>query len=125
RVALNRIGLTWNCTPESGPGQGTQSDPAQPKHRTSPNMGDMETPLVPVTIPDLGAAGLSMRVSAWFVDPGDDIAVGESLLEVLVSGMTCDVPALCAGRLARIDKAIDAPVSPGDTVAWIEPAAVQ
>ncbi len=80
----------------------------------------MPAPLLPVTIPDVGAAGLPMRLSAWFVEPGDAVDLGDSLCEVLITGVTCDVTAACAGRLARIDKGLDAPVAPGTVVAWIE-----
>lgn len=74
----------------------------------------------PVTIPDLGSAGHELRISAWFAEPGDAIELGDRLFEVLISGVTCDVAAECAGRLARIEKDLDAVVVPGDVVAWIE-----
>ncbi|MBI5759654.1 MAG: biotin attachment protein [Planctomycetales bacterium] len=77
---------------------------------------------IPVTLPDLGASGQPMRVSAWFVDVGDDVGEGERLLEVLVSGITCDVPTPVAGQVIQIEKDLDDQVSPGDILVWIEPA---
>jgi pyruvate/2-oxoglutarate dehydrogenase complex dihydrolipoamide acyltransferase (E2) component len=76
--------------------------------------------LTPVTVPELGSAGHVLRISAWFAEVGDPIAEGDRLFEVLISGITSDVAAECAGRLARIEKDLDAVVAPGDTVAWIE-----
>lgn len=74
-----------------------------------------------VVVPELGA-GLPLRISAWFVDPGDSVEAGDRLFEVLMAGITCDVAATCAGRISQIERPIDAEVRTGDTVAWIEPA---
>lgn len=74
----------------------------------------------PVTIPDLGAQAHPQRLSAWFVESGDLVEQGEPLLEVLISGVTCDVPAPCSGRLVGIEKGLDAPIAIGDVVGWIE-----
>jgi pyruvate/2-oxoglutarate dehydrogenase complex dihydrolipoamide acyltransferase (E2) component len=76
--------------------------------------------LAPVRIPDLGAGGQPQRLSAWFVDPGELLERGDRLFEVLIGGVTCDVAAEIGGRLSRIEKPLDAPVSPGDVAAWIE-----
>jgi pyruvate/2-oxoglutarate dehydrogenase complex dihydrolipoamide acyltransferase (E2) component len=76
--------------------------------------------LTPVVVPDLGSAGHELRISAWFVDPGDAVEQGDRLFEVQISGITCDVAAECDGRLARIERDLDALVAPGDVVAWIE-----
>lgn len=75
-----------------------------------------------ITVPELGTAGSPLKISAWFVDPGDSVEVGDRLFEVLIAGITCDVAATCAGRVTRIDKPIDAEVRTGQTVAWIETA---
>jgi len=73
-----------------------------------------------VTVPELGAAGSPLKISAWFVDPGDSVEEGDRLFEVLIAGITCDVAATCAGRLIRIEKSLDSEVRTGETVAWIE-----
>lgn len=77
---------------------------------------------VPVTLPDLGATGQPMQLSAWFVDVGDEVTLGESLAGILVPGITCDVPAPVSGRVVQIDMDLDDPVRPGDVLAWIESA---
>ena len=77
---------------------------------------------IPVVLPDLGTAGAAVRVSAWFVEPGDDVEAGDPILEVVTPGVTCDVCSPASGRIDRLVSAIDAPVLPGDVVAWLEPA---
>jgi pyruvate/2-oxoglutarate dehydrogenase complex dihydrolipoamide acyltransferase (E2) component len=76
---------------------------------------------VPVVVPELGAAGEAVTLSAWFVEPGESVEAGEPLFEVALPGITCDVAAPLSGRVSRLVKDIDAPVIPGETVAWIEP----
>jgi pyruvate/2-oxoglutarate dehydrogenase complex dihydrolipoamide acyltransferase (E2) component len=80
------------------------------------------SPLIPVVLPDLGVAGEPVRVSAWFVEPGDEVEAGEPILEVLIPGITCDVCSPATGRIDRLVSAIDARIMPGDVVAWLEPA---
>lgn len=74
----------------------------------------------PVYLPDLGVGQAALRVSSWFSEPGDEVESGESLLEVLTSGITCDVAAPCSGRLMKIERAVEAEVHAGEIVAWIE-----
>ena len=76
---------------------------------------------IPVPLPDLGTAGGPIRVSAWFVEVGDSVEIGEPLLEVVTPGITCDVCSPAAGLVIRAAKDLDAPVLPGEVVAWIEP----
>lgn len=76
--------------------------------------------LTPVVVPDVAAGTHELRISAWFAEPGDAIDEGDRLFEVLISGVTCDVAAKQSGRLARIEKDLDAVVVPGDVVAWID-----
>lgn len=76
----------------------------------------------PVILPDLGAGQNRMRVSSWFAEPGAEVEAGECLVEVLMSGMTFDVAAPFSGRLAKIERDVDAEVRAGDVVAWIDVA---
>lgn len=77
---------------------------------------------IPIILPDLGAGDQPLRLSAWFVEPGDEVEPGDRVVEVLVAGMTCDIPSPAAGRISRLEKELDANVHPGDVLAWIEPA---
>ncbi|MBS0266990.1 MAG: lipoyl domain-containing protein [Planctomycetes bacterium] len=76
---------------------------------------------VPVVLPDLGTADEPMRLSAWYVEPGDLVEAGEPLLEVMITGITCDIPAPAAGTVIQQCVALDATVSPGDVVAKLKP----
>ena len=78
--------------------------------------------LTPVCIPELGAQGLPLVISAWFVEPCDDIAPGDLLLEVCIPGITSDIRATATGRVASVLKDLDAPCREGEIVAWIEVA---
>ena len=79
-------------------------------------------PAIPVILPDLGAGAQPLSVSAWFVEPGDPIEEGDPIVEVLTSGITCDVCSPAGGRVSRLAKDIDAAVRPGEVLAWIDPA---
>lgn len=76
----------------------------------------------PIALPDLGAGSLATRVSMWLADIGETVHAGDRLVEVLLPGMTFDVASPATGRLARIERFIDAVVRPGDVLGWIEPA---
>jgi 2-oxoglutarate dehydrogenase E2 component (dihydrolipoamide succinyltransferase) len=78
--------------------------------------------LVPIVVPDLGTGAIAPRVSAWYVEPGESVETGEPILEVMIPGITCDIPAPAAGTITRLDRALDAPVSVGDIVAWLTPS---
>jgi pyruvate/2-oxoglutarate dehydrogenase complex dihydrolipoamide acyltransferase (E2) component len=86
-----------------------------------PNTRHNPPGLVPIVLPDLGTAGMALRVAAWYVEPGDAVEIGEPILEVMIPGVTCDVAAPAAGTIARIDRPLDAMVSSGDIVAWLAP----
>lgn len=74
----------------------------------------------PVPLPDLGTGAEPVRVSAWFVEVGDLVEMGDPIVEVLMPGLTCDVCSPATGRISRVLKEIDALVYPGEVVAWIE-----
>ena len=82
----------------------------------------MDDKAVPIVLPDVGAEQHVLHVSSWFIEVGDWVEAGDRALEVLMSGVTCDVPCPCAGRLVRIEKEMDSVVHPGDVLAWIEPS---
>jgi pyruvate/2-oxoglutarate dehydrogenase complex dihydrolipoamide acyltransferase (E2) component len=90
-----------------------------PLNSPSPS-SDPRSP-VPVVVPDLGTAGEPVSLSAWFVEPGESVEVGEPLFEVALPGISCDVAAPVSGRVSRLVKEIDTLVVPGDIVAWLEP----
>ncbi len=93
----------------------TPASPIPNSEFRAPNSG------VPVPLPDLGTGGEPVRVSAWFVEVGDPVEIGEPILEVVAPGITCDVCSPASGRIRRVLKDLDAPVQSGDVVAWVDP----
>jgi pyruvate/2-oxoglutarate dehydrogenase complex dihydrolipoamide acyltransferase (E2) component len=76
---------------------------------------------IPIVLPELGIAGVAVQVAAWYVEPGDAVEPGEPILEVMIPGITCDIPAPAAGIITRLAQPLDAIVSAGDIVAWLAP----
>jgi len=74
----------------------------------------------PILLPELGVGDEQIRVSGWFVEPGDSVEVGDRVVEVLLPGMTFDVAAPGAGVFLKSEKFLDAVVSTGDVLGWIE-----
>jgi 2-oxoglutarate dehydrogenase E2 component (dihydrolipoamide succinyltransferase) len=77
---------------------------------------------IPIVLPELGIAGVAVQVAAWYVEPGDAVDQGEPILEVMIPGITCDIPAPAAGIITRLAQPLDATISPGDILAWLAPA---
>ena len=74
----------------------------------------------PVLQPDLGVTEEPVHVSCWLVDLGEPVDEGDRLVQVLVQGVTFDVPAPATGTLTRIEKSLDAQVRVGETLGWID-----
>ena len=53
----------------------------------------------PITLPELGAPHVVLSV--WYVKPGETVARGEKLVEVLAGAATFDVVSPAPGRLAE------------------------
>ena len=74
---------------------------------------------VSLLLPDLGVGDESVRVSGWLVDRGDLVIEGDRVAEVMISGVTFDVEAAQSGQLIEITKSVDATVSRGDVLGWL------
>lgn len=74
-----------------------------------------------VHAPDLGAAG-PMKVSAWLVNVGEAVREGDRLVELLVPGLTYDVPAPLDGWLTDIRAPMNMEVGPGEVLGVIRPS---
>lgn len=74
---------------------------------------------VPILIPELGAAGEPMRISAWYVESGETVEIDEPVVEIAVGGATCEISAPCRGRITGTLLPLDSPVSVGEVVAMI------
>lgn len=69
-------------------------------------------------MPDLGSA--DAVVSLWYVRPGDPVYEGDRVVEVLIPGLTFDVPAPVSGRLRECLLLPRDPVAPGQVIGTIE-----
>ena len=76
---------------------------------------------VPIQLPELGTAGEPVRVCCWLVEAGEDVEVGDRLVEVLIHGITFDVASPASGTIVRIEKSLNAAVGAGDVLGWIIP----
>jgi pyruvate/2-oxoglutarate dehydrogenase complex dihydrolipoamide acyltransferase (E2) component len=74
---------------------------------------------VPIQLPDLQAHGETVRVSSWFVEPGDEVCEGHRVVEVLLRGITFDVPSPADGILTVITTTVDTPIQPGNVLGWV------
>jgi 2-oxoglutarate dehydrogenase E2 component (dihydrolipoamide succinyltransferase) len=80
---------------------------------------------IPIRLPNLGPGDEDVRVSCWLVDLGDSVEAGDRLVEVLLPGMTFDVPAPESGVVTRIERSYDDIVAEGDILGWIEAGNVE
>lgn len=51
-----------------------------------------------ILVPDLGAEA---RLSHWYVQPGEQVALGDRVAELLIPGVTIDVSAPASGTLVQ------------------------
>lgn len=77
---------------------------------------------VSLSLPDLGVGDEPVRVSGWLIDRGDLVIEGDRVAEVLISGVTFDIEATHAGQLIEITKSVDATISHGDVLCWLNSA---
>jgi len=92
--------------------------------QTSDAKNDPEACSIPIRLPDLGANAVAVRVSVWFVQPGEPVHAGESVVAVSFPGIVVDLPAPAGGILRRHDRAPGAAVLPGDILGWIDSAPI-
>jgi len=75
----------------------------------------MQTPII---LPDLGADAI--RLSVWFVDPGDHVYEGDRVVEVLSNGATFDISSPVTGRFVEKKAHADDPLVPGQLLGIVE-----
>ena len=72
-----------------------------------------------IRVPDLGTNG-DIRVSTWLVEPGDVVAIGDRVVELLIDAVTFDVSVDVNGIVARIDRSNGSMVRMNEVLGWIE-----
>ena len=76
-----------------------------------------------VKLPALGEgddAPTSAKVSFWCVDPGETVAEGDDIVQMLTDKATFDVPSPAAGKVVEVRGAEDESINVGDVIAIIE-----
>ncbi len=67
-----------------------------------------------ITVPEIGAGPLRVRVCSWLVALGETVHEGDRIVELSLPGMTFDINSPADGRLISIDKTLGTEVQPGD-----------
>lgn len=67
-----------------------------------------------ITVPDIGAKTLRVRVCSWLAELGETLHEGDRIVELSLPGMTFDINSPAGGRLISIDKTSGSEVHPGD-----------
>ncbi len=78
---------------------------------------------VPVVAPDLQAGSEPVVLGQWHAEPGDRVFADDSLLELIVPGLTVSVNSPADGILVEICRQANARLQPGDVLAWVAPDA--
>jgi pyruvate dehydrogenase E2 component (dihydrolipoamide acetyltransferase) len=73
-------------------------------------------------MPDLGLNQQTVTASAWLVEVGVAVTIGDRLLEVAGGVATVDLPSPVSGTLVETLVAEDDPLTPGQRLAVIEAA---
>jgi pyruvate/2-oxoglutarate dehydrogenase complex dihydrolipoamide acyltransferase (E2) component len=76
--------------------------------------------LAAIVLPELFAGDDAVRVGCWLAEPGEAVVEGDRLIELVLPGMTFDVPAPVSGVVVRIEKPFESTVRPGDVLGWID-----
>jgi len=70
-----------------------------------------------LVVPHLGVPDGTLSLSLWLVPEGALVAEGDRVAELACGGVTVDLEAPVAGRIARQCVDEDAAVAPGDVIA--------
>jgi 2-oxoglutarate dehydrogenase E2 component (dihydrolipoamide succinyltransferase) len=76
---------------------------------------------IEIRVPDLGESILSATVHQWFKQEGEQVEVGEALLELETDKVNLEVGAEQAGRLAKIAHPAGDDVQVGEVLGLLEP----
>ncbi|MCC7463100.1 MAG: 2-oxo acid dehydrogenase subunit E2 [Gammaproteobacteria bacterium] len=71
-------------------------------------------------IPKIGLVMQAVKLQRWLKDVGDDVKVGEPLLEVETEKSVVEIEAAFGGKLVEILMPVGAEANVGDRVAWFE-----
>jgi pyruvate/2-oxoglutarate dehydrogenase complex dihydrolipoamide acyltransferase (E2) component len=72
----------------------------------------------PIVVPDLGSS--DVVVSVWYVKVGEDVRVGDRVVELLVGAATFDVAAAVSGKLIERRARPQDRVQAGQLIGYLE-----
>lgn len=75
----------------------------------------------PLKVPELGLAGVPIRVSVWLVATGRRVSEGERIVQLCAGDVVVDLPAPATGRLTGKRVEEDGEVAVGQLLAEITP----
>lgn len=78
---------------------------------------------IPLTLPKVGLVMENARLVRWLKSTGDEVRVGEPLLELETEKSVVEIEASCAGRLVETVLRAGEPARIGDVMAWLEDGA--
>jgi pyruvate/2-oxoglutarate dehydrogenase complex dihydrolipoamide acyltransferase (E2) component len=99
-------------------GSGTKPDDVRPPDR----MSGGGTPLVEVTMPQMGVSVAEGTVVGWRVEVGDRIEADATIAEISTDKIDTEVPAPVSGVVAEILVPVESTVAVGTVLARIAPA---
>lgn len=73
-----------------------------------------------LVLPDLGMPNSRPTASVWLVEEGNEVTVGDRMLEVLCGSVTVDLSAPASGVVVETLVADDEPLEVGQVLAIIE-----
>ena len=74
-----------------------------------------------ITVPDLGAGKLPVRVCSWLVQIGETIHEGDRIVELSLPGVTFDIHSPADGQLIAMEKSTGDEVRQGDVLGRLLP----
>jgi pyruvate/2-oxoglutarate dehydrogenase complex dihydrolipoamide acyltransferase (E2) component len=80
----------------------------------------VSTKLRDVLMPELQGAE-EITVGAWTKKPGDQVAEGETLMEVHTDKVNAEIPSPVSGKVEELLLKVGEPVKPGQPIARISP----
>ena len=78
--------------------------------------------MIDVTMPEIGEGVTEATIVEWHVAAGQDVSIGDLLVEVMTDKVNLEVEAQAAGTITEILAKADDEVRVGATIARMKPA---
>ena len=107
-------------SPQPGQVETPAPDPSNEQRATSAELGatsDAPTETVTVAMPEMGESVTEGTVLEWHVEEGQQVAEGDTVIEVSTDKVDAEVPAPTAGTITKLLVAVDDTVQVGQALA--------